>query len=155
MPESEKDQCQRNDTNLDDDGEVHVAPWSSLFPFTTKKHVVILSLAVLFSAISGANVPAKAYILGKAFNSFTTFGAGLISGTELKQEIAKYCTYLTIVGLFTWLTSAVFFTLWLAFAEMQAKCARDRVFEGLIGKDMTWYDLRKSGIAASIPRIQL
>ncbi|KAL9065418.1 MAG: hypothetical protein Q9157_007478 [Trypethelium eluteriae] len=155
MPQDEKDQGQTEEDNLDDSQEARVAPWSALFTFTTKRHTGVLCLALVFSVISGANVPAKAYLIGKAFNSFTTFGAGQISGAELKKEVAKYCTYLAVVGLLNWLTSAAFFMFWLAFAEMQAKCARDRVFEGLLEKDMTWYDLRKNGISASIPRFQM
>ncbi|KAI9688946.1 MAG: hypothetical protein M1822_000683 [Bathelium mastoideum] len=150
---TEKDHTKNTDP--EDDEETPVAPWSALFAFTTKKHIIILFLAILFSAISAINVPAKAYLLGKTFNSFTSYGADRISGTELRAEVAKYCTYLAIVGLVNWLTSAAFFMFWLAFAEMQAKSARDQVFEGLLEKDMEWYDLQKNGIAASIPRMQM
>ena len=155
MSKNEKDQDVKNGIDPDEDEEAHAAPWSALFTFTTRRHAIVLSLAIFFSAISGANVPAKAYLLGKAFNSFTTFGAGVISGAELKKEVAKYCIYLAILGLANWLTSAAFFLFWLAFAEMQAKCARDRVFEGLLEKDIEWYELCRNGIAASIPRIQM
>ena len=155
MSNNEEDQEERHHDEVEDDERARAAPWSALFSFTTTKHAVVLLLAILFSAISGFNVPAKAYLLGKAFNSFTSFGAGVISGDELKTQIMKYCVYLAIVGIANWLTSAAFFMFWLAFAEMQAKCARDQVFDGLLEKDIRWYDLRKNGMGASIPQIQM
>ncbi|KAI9702276.1 MAG: hypothetical protein M1820_006208 [Bogoriella megaspora] len=154
MPNNVKDGTSFTETDDDEAEESHVAPWRALFAFTTKKHLTVLALAIIFSFISAANIPAKAYLLGKTFNVFTTYGAGTITATELKEHVGKYCTYLAIVGLVNWATSAAFFMCWLVFAELQAKTARDEVFEGLLGKEMEWYDTRPNGISATIPRLQ-
>ena len=44
--------------------------------------------------------------------------------------------------------------MWLAYGELQAKSARDRLFHGLLEKEIEWYDLRMNGIGALLPRLQ-
>lgn len=36
------------------------------------------------------------------------------------------------------------------FGELQAKSARERLFDGMLNKDMEWYDKRKAGIDARL-----
>ena len=54
----------------------------------------------------------------------------------------------------SWLFNSIQFSAWLAFGELQAKGARDRLFTSLLGKEIEWYDRRKNGIHALLPRLQ-
>jgi hypothetical protein len=43
---------------------------------------------------------------------------------------------------------------WMTFGESQAKSARDRMFEGMLDKEMEWYDSQQVGIGALLIRVQ-
>ncbi|KAL9611484.1 MAG: hypothetical protein Q9167_003882 [Letrouitia subvulpina] len=61
---------------------------------------------------------------------------------------------MTALGCASGLLNAGFFMLWLAFGELQAKSVRDKLFGGILEKDMEWFDMRKDGVEALIQRVQ-
>ncbi|KAL9589874.1 MAG: hypothetical protein Q9203_001329 [Teloschistes exilis] len=130
------------------------AKWRSLFTFTTHSHVLTLCLALSLSLASGVIAPVLSYLLGKVFDSFTSFGAGKSDGPELIRKVSKYCIGLTALGAASGILHAGYFGFWLVFGELQAKCARDSLFAGMLEKDMEWYDMRKDGTEALIQRLQ-
>jgi ATP-binding cassette subfamily B (MDR/TAP) protein 1 len=130
--------------------DVHAAPWRALFFFTTKSHLTCLIVALVASLASGAITPAQSYLLGKAFNTFTSSG----SPSNILKTVSNYALYLAALGVGSWLTHFVFFSAWLAFGELQANSARERLFLGMLDKEIEWYDMRKTGIGAMIPRLQ-
>ncbi|KAK5162965.1 ATP-dependent permease [Saxophila tyrrhenica] len=139
-------------TDASDNGQKH--PWRALFFFTTKANIPILVLGISFSAMAGAMIPASAYVEGKLFDGFTSYATGKISEEEFFNREKKYIFYLLGVAGGSWLFNFMEMTVWIAFGELQAKSARDRLFHGLLKKDIAWYDLRKNGIGALLPRIQ-
>ena len=130
------------------------APWRSLFNFTTKAHCLNLGIALIFSIVSGVVIPAVSIFLGRLFNLFTEYGGGQISGPDLVRKVAVNCIALVGVGAGSWVLNGGFFMFWLVFGEIQAQTVRDKLFDGLMQKDLEWYDLRKNGIGALIPRLQ-
>jgi len=138
----------------DPDEEVRRAGWRSLFSFTTKRHVFPLLVAIIFSIASGIVIPALALFLGGVFDSFTNFGAGTLSASELVKKVSWDGLALVGLGSASWLLNGGYFMLWLAFGELQAKSVRDKLFDGMLEKDMEWYDMRKNGIGALLPRFQ-
>ena len=130
------------------------ASWKSLFNFTTKAHYIPLCLGLLLSVCSGIIIPALALLLGRIFDSFTDFGAGRLSGPGLISRVSQNATYLAALGSASWLLNGSYFMFWLVFGELQAKSVRDKLFNGMLQKDMEWYDLRKAGVGALIPRLQ-
>lgn len=130
------------------------AQWLSLFAFTARSHLLPLCFALVLSVASGAVTPVLSYLLGKVFDCFTSFGAGKYDGTELVRKVSKYAIGLTGLGAGSGLLHTGYFGLWLVFGELQAKCARDRLYAGMLEKDMEWYDMRKDGIEALIQRLQ-
>ncbi len=130
------------------------ARWSALFNFTTRQHAVPLTLALVFSVISGIVIPAVSIFMGRIFNQFTEFGGGKIGGQELVRKVSVNCIALVAIGTGSWLLNGGYFMFWLVFGELQAKSVRDKLFDGLMQKDMEWYDLRKNGVGALIPRLQ-
>ncbi|KAL8687793.1 MAG: hypothetical protein Q9224_005048, partial [Gallowayella concinna] len=128
--------------------------WRSLFAFTTRPHLLPLILGLILSVLSGVVSPVQSYLLGKVFDCFTKFGAGKYAGSELIDQVSKYTLGVTGLGVASGLLHAGYFAFWLIFGELQAKCARDSLFDGMLEKDMEWYDMRKDGIEALIQRLQ-
>lgn len=143
--------------HIDDDvrtDRVKRASWRSLFNFTSKSHLFPLLAALTLSVASGIIIPALALFLGKVFDSFTSFGAGAISGSSLIRKVSKNAVGLAGLGCASWLLNGCYFMAWLVFGELQAKSVRDRLFDGMLQKDMEWYDMRKAGVGALMPRLQ-
>lgn len=138
----------------DHDGQAGRASWRALFNFTSKSHFVTLLLAVSTSIVLGIVIPAVAVLLGKIFDLFTTYGADKISGSDLVKDVSKYSIYLVGLGAGSGLLNAFYFSLWLMFGELQAKSVREKLFGGMLQKDMEWYDMRKAGIETLISRQQ-
>ncbi|KAH0538273.1 hypothetical protein FGG08_005144 [Glutinoglossum americanum] len=128
--------------------------WRSLFNFTTKRHHVALFLAAALSILSGVVTPVLAILLGRIFDDFTRFGANQLNRHELISSVTTGCLGLAGLGSVSWLLNGSFYLLWLVFGELQAKTIRDKLFEGLLNRDIEWYDKRKDGVGALIPRCQ-
>jgi hypothetical protein len=128
--------------------------WGVLFTFTTKKHLPVMLGAILTAAVSAATLPVFSIIYGLIFNSYADYGAGNTDGDELLRDVTRYCLILTGVATANWIMNSTSFFFMLIFGELQAKSARTRVFDVLVRKDITWFDLRESGIAAFLPTIQ-
>jgi ATP-binding cassette subfamily B (MDR/TAP) protein 1 len=131
------------------------APWRSLFFFTTKSNQPTLITGILFSVMAGAAPPINAWIQGKIFESFSLLGAGQLTGEELYNGDRKYVLFFVGLAAATWVVNAGESSCWMTFGELQAKGARDRLFHGLLEKEIEWYDLRKHGIGALLPRLQV
>ncbi|KAH0364982.1 putative ABC transporter, partial [Aureobasidium melanogenum] len=125
-------------------------PWRALFFFTTKSHLTCLFVGLAAAIAAGGITPAQSYLLGKAFNAFTNSS----SPSAVLSSVTNYTIYLVALGVGSWLVHFVFFSAWLAFGELQANSARERLFLGMLDKEIEWYDMRKNGIGALIPRLQ-
>ena len=136
----------------DEDDTTH-ARWRALFSFTRQSHTLTLIIAIVLSIVSGVIIPATSIFLGLAFNAFTDFGAGQLSGHELLHKVSIQSIALVALGGANWALTGGHFMFWLVFGELQAQSVRDRLFDGLMEKDMSWYDMRKNGVGALIPRL--
>ncbi|KAJ9626935.1 ATP-dependent permease [Taxawa tesnikishii (nom. ined.)] len=146
--EERKSKEDEEDDSLDDEAEkgkqpidttdedIQRAPWKALFYFTTKPHLVPLSLGILASIVSGLASPAQAILIGRAFQQFSSYATGALTGTELLTKETEYVFYLLGLGCVGWIVEFFFFGFWLAFGELQAKSARDRLFTGLLERDI-------------------
>ena len=134
--------------------QIRHAQWRSLFYFTSTAHVFPLVIALILSIASGIVIPALAIFLGKIFDTFSDFGAGTISGSDLTRQTSLNALYLLGLGTASWLLNGSYFMFWLLFGELQAKNVREKLFDGMLQKDMEWYDTRKSGVSAMVPRLQ-
>ncbi len=127
--------------------------WRSLFNFTSKRDAFPFLLALSLSVAAGIIGPALAIFLGNIFDLFTSFGAGEISGSDLLKKVSTYAIILAGLGAASGLLHMSYFILWLVFGELQAKHVRERLFDGMLEKDMSWYDLRTDGIDTLISRL--
>lgn len=129
--------------------------WRALFGFTTTSHIAILISALASATAAAATLPVFSVIYGLVFGAYSDYGAGRVDGDELLSEVTRLCIIMTGVAAASWVLNSIFFFLFLLFGELQAKSARNRIFSVLIRKDMEWFDLRESGIAAFLPIIQM
>lgn len=158
-----KDAEERKDSTLDDlqhdhDREHELAAkagWKVLFFFTTKKHLPVLCSGILIAIIAAATLPAMAVLFGLIFRQFSDYGAGKIDGAALLHNASNLCIYLTALCVGCWFANSIYFGLFLAFGELQARSARARIFEHLLVKDVEWYETRENGIAAFLPSVQM
>lgn len=129
--------------------------WKALFGFTTTSHLAILISALASAAAAAATLPVFSVIYGLVFGAYSNYGAGRADGDELLSEVTRLCLIMTGVAAANWVLNSIFFFLFLLFGELQAKSARNRIFNVLIRKEMEWFDTRESGIAAFLPTIQM
>nr|OQO21428.1 hypothetical protein B0A51_10178 [Rachicladosporium sp. CCFEE 5018] len=134
--------------------EEPAAPWKALFFFTTKANLPTLVIGLVAALVAGAIQPLSAFIQGKLFEGFTDFATGKLTSAALYSQSRKWILYYVGLAVVSWLGNFAVFATWLAFGELQAKSARDRLFHGLLEKDIRWYDMRKNGIGALLPRLQ-
>ena len=142
------------DTDQASEEKTQPAPWKALFFFTTKTNLPILIGGIIVSVIAGSASPFQSYLTGKLFQGFASYASGTWTSEKFMQEQTKYVLYLVAVAGASWVFHSLEFMLWLAFGELQAKSARDSLFHGLLEKDVEWYDMRKNGIGALLPRLQ-
>lgn len=126
----------------------------SIFRFARKSHSSVLALSLVLSVLSGFFQPAVPLFLGKIFDDLAAYGSGSITGPELLTKVSQCCIVLTCLGLASWAITGGFFSSWVIFGELQAKSVRDKLYSGLLARDMAWYDLLKDGIGSLLIRIQ-
>lgn len=130
------------------------AGWMTSFSFMTKKHTLTLSLATSFALLASLIMPLFAIVLGNLFNSFMLFGAKNISNQELLEQVATGCVRLAGLGLASWILNGAYFLLFIVFGELQAASARGEIFQGLLQKDIEWFEGQENGTAAFLSRLQ-
>lgn len=155
--DSEREQSEEKVTTSATEERQYAAQmgWKALFSFTTTRHVAVLISALASAAAAAATLPVFSVIYGLVFGAYSDYGAGKIDGDQLLGEVSRLCVVLVGVAAANWVFNSIFFFLFLLFGELQAKSARTKIFDVLVRKDMTWFDMRESGIAAFLPTIQL
>ena len=134
--------------------EVPKAKWSSLFAFTTWKHSVVLGGALFLSLVSGLILPAMSILLGRIFGEFAEVGSKEITLEEFMSRTRVHALHVAILGLVGWALNSGFFSAWIYFGELQAKTVRVKMFEGMIFKELDWYENRKNGLQALMSKCQ-
>lgn len=142
---------------LSDDDASHTVQgsWMALFGFTTTKHLPALAGALLGAIIAALTLPVFAIVYGFIFRDYTDYAAGTSDSEALVDRITKNCILLCAVVAVNWVSNSVYYFFSLSFGELQARSARDRIFNALMKKDMTWYDTRNIGTAAFLSVVQM
>ena len=149
--ESESDRQEPADES---ERKADAAGWRSLFFFTTKANILVLVAGLLASLVSGAVSPAQSFVVGRVFDKIINYAGGTVQKDDFIREEKNYVYYLLIISGVSWISLYLELAFWIAFGELQAKSARDRLFHGLLEKEIEWYDLRKHGVGALLPRLQ-
>ncbi|KAI1498997.1 P-loop containing nucleoside triphosphate hydrolase protein [Biscogniauxia marginata] len=130
------------------------ASFRHLFVFSTWKDCSMLGTGILAAIFSGVLRIAVSIILGKIFNAITEFGIGSLTGSEILAQVSSWCVILTVLGGAGWFVNTSFVFSWVAFSELQSKNIRDRIFRGLLAKDMEWFDSQRDGIPSLLVRVE-
>lgn len=142
------------DNNEGGQNERFKRPWRSMLHFTLRIHLIPLAVALILTALSGVIVPAVAIVLGKTFDTFARYGSNKITGPDLVEQVSWYAVALTVLGCAGGILNGGFFTFWVSFGELQAKSAREQLFNEMLENEIEWYDLRKAGVDTLISRLQ-
>jgi ATP-binding cassette subfamily B (MDR/TAP) protein 1 len=113
-----------------------------------------MAIALVLTLASALFRPTAAVFFGKIFSILTRFGAGNATAQDTLHGVAKWCTALVGLGGIAWVVEGIFLSSWMAFGESQAKYVRHEMFEGMLDKEMEWYDSRQDGIGSLLIRIQ-
>lgn len=137
------------------DSKVGLTPsWESLFSFTTRRHLPTLVIGAVLALLAGCVTPALAIFLGNVFDAFTSFGAEQISFDQLRSQIVASCLGMLGLGAAGWFLNSAYFTVFVAFGELQAFNIRNKVFAELIQRDVEWFEAQKEGSGAFLSGIQ-
>ena len=128
--------------------------WIGLLSFMVKKHILILALAIAFALLAGLVMPFFAFILGNLFDSFMLFGANSISSQTLLDQVVTSCLRLAGLGITSWVLNGSYFLFFIVFGEQQAASARKDIFQGLLEKDIEWFEAQEDGTAAFLSYLQ-
>jgi ATP-binding cassette subfamily B (MDR/TAP) protein 1 len=126
-----------------------------LLNFTTSKHVPTLAAGVLCTFVASFTVPLFSILLGGIFNQFKLFGGGEITGQVLIQQVSSYAILLLGLGTLGWLWNGIYFILFVAFGELQAANARDKLFNGLLKKNQRFFEEQEEGTRTFLGCIQM
>ncbi|RDW73324.1 hypothetical protein BP6252_07231 [Coleophoma cylindrospora] len=130
------------------------ASWRSLFAFTTRRHTKSLVWCGIVTVLTGLVRPVPSIFFGYIFQVLTEYGADHLNPRDTKQQVSKWCMALAITAIVTWLFNGMLLSVWMVFGELQAKSVREKLFAGLLEKEMEWYDMRKDGMGPLLIRIQ-
>lgn len=130
------------------------ATWLSLFSFTKRRHWPILTLSIFLSVASGLIIPIMSVLLGQTFGAFASLGSGAMTTEDFTKKITTGVIQMSALGFAGWVSHGGFFAAWLYFGELQAKTVREMLFEGLIFKELAWYENRKNGLSALLSKCQ-
>ena len=128
--------------------------WRALFRFTKRRHLIALVPAVCLSVIVGLVDPAMTILLGKFFNGFAQYSSGDISGDEMMRRIMPAIYGFLLLGASMMILQGGAFACWTIFGEMQAKQVREELFQGLLDKDLEWFEMREQGVGNLLTRLQ-
>jgi ATP-binding cassette, subfamily B (MDR/TAP), member 1 len=100
-------------------------------------------------SILASSIPAlQAYLLGKVFGTFAKFGAGVMAEVDFQEQLAHYDVYLVCLGAICWSLGGSMFAGWTCFGALQARSAKERLFNGLVNRPISWFDQQQDGIGA-------
>lgn len=129
--------------------------WKVLFGFTTRQHVPTILGGIVTASLAALLMPVFAIVYGLIFREYTYYGAGNSDSDKLISGVTRLCIILTGVTTVSWVANSFYFFFFLTFGELQARSARNRIFDALMKKDMAWFDMREAGIAAFLPTVQM
>lgn len=130
------------------------ASFRSLFTFTAKQDLLAFVFALLLTGVSGAAKPTIAIFIGKIFDHLGRYQVGESTSSQLLGGAKTWCLAITGLGVGLAFINGLFFGHWLLFGEKQARSVRKKLFDGILMKEIDWFDSRSDGIVSLLIRIQ-
>ncbi|KAG0696805.1 P-loop containing nucleoside triphosphate hydrolase protein [Suillus ampliporus] len=154
----------KNDTNRSpttsthDIPSTHAAPVPSmklLFSFLTpRRKLVLLTPAIVSSVATGGIAPFMTYAVGQAFNALSAFpltpNPPQSAKDALLHGVGLAAIELVALGISALVMSSVTSSLWISTGEHNVVELRRLVYQSVVKKEMSWFDLRM-GVDGSAP----
>jgi len=120
-----------------------------LFSLIPRHHCLILLIpAILTSMIAGGIAPFMTIVVGQAFNAFAQFPssplpppAAAAAKATLLHQVGLSCLELIALAVGSIALGSLTSCLWIWVGEINAMSIRKVVYQGVVGKDMVWFDL--------------
>lgn len=121
-----------------------------LFSLFSPRHRLYLLLpAIISSIIAGAAAPAMTYVVGQAFEGFSTFPLGPDPPQAAKDALLRSVglAALELLGLAvaSVALSSITSSLWIWVGEHNAMQIRKAIYHSIAQKDMAWFDTQIDG----------
>ncbi|KAJ2913175.1 hypothetical protein MD484_g7239, partial [Candolleomyces efflorescens] len=118
-----------------------------LFSLLSRRHFFLILLpAILASLVSGGIAPFMTFVIGQAFDAFAKFPLTPNPPQEAKDELLKgvgiAALELVGLGVGSLALGSVTSCLWIWAGEVNVGELRRRVYKGVMGKEMGWFDSR-------------
>ncbi|KAF4553095.1 ABC transporter-like protein 17 [Elsinoe fawcettii] len=127
--------------------------YRAILAFTDRSHTTILVIGITSAIIKGVAGPATALLTGKIFGALSGYRPDVGLDDGLVASVRQNVLHLLAVGGASLIIHFIFFTSWVIFGEQQAKEARSKLYTALLKQEMAWFDRRKEGPSAMIPRL--
>ncbi|KAG1721099.1 hypothetical protein EDB19DRAFT_1917511 [Suillus lakei] len=145
-------------TSIHDLPNTHAAPVPSmklLFSFLTpRRKLVLLTPAILSSVATGAIAPLMTYAVGQSFNAFAAFpltpNPPQSAKDALLHGVGIAAIELVALSLSALVMSSITSSLWISTGEHNVVELRRLVYQSVVNKEMSWFDLRM-GVDGSAP----
>ncbi|GAB1317739.1 ATP-dependent permease [Madurella fahalii] len=119
-----------------------------LFAFTPPRHIPLLVLSILSSAVVAAGRTGYVVFLGKIFELVSARGAGRLPPGEFLDEICRWAVYMVLLGVGMWVFSTLEVALWVVGGQLRAREARETVWAVLMRRAVGWFEAREEGVGA-------
>lgn len=154
----------KNDTNVSETASTHdirsihtppVPSMKLLFSFLTpRRKLVLLTPAILSSVATGAIAPLMTYAVGQSFNAFAAFplthNPPQSAKDALLHGVGMAAIELVALSISALVMSSITSSLWISTGEHNVVELRRLVYQSVVNKEMSWFDLRM-GVDGSAP----
>lgn len=158
----------KNDSNVSETTSIHDIPNSHaapvpstklLFSFLTpRRKLVLLTPAILSSVATGAIAPLMTYAVGQSFNAFAAFpltpNPPQSAKDALLHGVGIAAIELVALSISALVMSSITSSLWISTGEHNVVELRRLVYQSVVNKEMSWFDLRM-GVDGSAPAGQV
>ena len=111
----------------------------TLYQYCNQLDLIAVALAVVAAVFNGLLTPGFTILIGRLYNGFAQYSAGVLSSDDLSSLINRYCLVIVAIGVGALFLGWLSMSLWLIFASRIAYYARERAYTFLIAQNASWY----------------
>ncbi|CAG8501578.1 8174_t:CDS:2 [Ambispora leptoticha] len=111
-----------------------------IFRFATTFDYLLIMLAMFFSLCNGLIIPLMTRLLGDLFNIFAEQSTGIITRGKFEEKIKEAVLKFVLLGLATFILSALMTSMWMWTGERQTKRMREIYFQSLLRMDLGYFE---------------
>ncbi|XP_022964429.1 ABC transporter B family member 19-like [Cucurbita moschata] len=154
------------DDTVSDDGEDEdeVEPAKavglfSLFKYSTKLDLLLITLGCLGALINGGSLPWYSYLFGNFVNQIATESSEADKG-QMMRDVARICLFMTGLAAIVVVGAYLEITCWRLVGDRSAERIRTKYLRAILRQDISFFDMKIStgdimhGISSDVAQIQ-